>query len=122
MQENYKAVANCESPKGVTYAFVKVHHLSNKLNTIKNNPMKEKELKKDHLLPGHVISVDHYISRAPGRLYHTKFNSDPSEMFSSGCVFIDHASVYVSINHQVAINTTETVKAKITFERTAQSQ
>ena len=43
-------------------------------------------------------------------------------MFSGGCVFIDHASGYVSIKHQVAINATETVKAKLTFEREAQSQ
>ena len=43
-------------------------------------------------------------------------------MFSGGCVFIDHASGYVSIKHQVAINATKTVKAKLTFERGAQSQ
>ena len=59
---------------------------------------------------------------APGRLYHTKGKSDPSDMFSGGCVFIDHASGYVIIKHQVAINATETVKAKLTFEREAQSQ
>ena len=43
-------------------------------------------------------------------------------MFSGGCVFIDHASDYVSIKHQVSINATETVKAKLKFEREAQSQ
>ena len=43
-------------------------------------------------------------------------------MFSGGCVFIEHVSGYVSIKHQVAINTTETVKEKPTFEREAQSQ
>ena len=43
-------------------------------------------------------------------------------MFSGGFVFIDHASGYVSINHQVAINGTETFNAKPTFEREAQSQ
>ena len=69
-----------------------------------------------------MVSADHYISRAPGRLYHTKGKSDQSDMFSGGCVFIDHASGYVSIKHQVAINATETVKAKLTFEREAQSQ
>ena len=68
------------------------------------------------------MSADHYISRASGRLYHTKGKSDQSDMFSGGCVFIDHASGYVSIKHQVAINATETVKAKLTFEREAQSQ
>ena len=43
-------------------------------------------------------------------------------MFSVGCVFIDHASCYMSIKHQVYINATETVKEKITFEMEAQSQ
>ena len=43
-------------------------------------------------------------------------------MFSGGCFFIDHDSGYVSIKHQVAINATETFKAKLTFEREAQSQ
>ena len=84
--------------------------------------MKKQELKKDHLLPGQMVSADNYISRAPGRIYHTKGNPDQSDMFSGGCVFIDHASGYVSIKHQVDINSTETVKAKLTFEREAQSQ
>ena len=84
--------------------------------------MKEQELKKDHLLPGQMVSVDHYISRAPGWIYHTKGKLDQSDMFSGGCVFIDHASGYLSIKHQGAINATETVKAKLTFEREAQSQ
>ena len=79
--------------------------------------MKEQELKKDHLLPGQMVSADQYISRAPGRIYHTKGKSDQSDMFSGRCVFIDHASGYVSIKHQVNINTTETVKVKLTFER-----
>ena len=43
-------------------------------------------------------------------------------MFLVGCVSIDHASGYVSIKHQAAINATETVKAKLTFEREDQSQ
>ena len=68
--------------------------------------MKEKELKKDHILPGRMMSADHYISRDPGRLYHTKGKSDQSDMFSGGCVFIDHANGYVSIKYQVAINAT----------------
>ena len=58
------------------------------------------------------MSADHYISRAPGRLYHTKGKSDKYDMFSGGCVFIEHSSGYVRIKHQVAINATETVKEK----------
>ena len=69
--------------------------------------MKDKEVKKDHILPGQMVSADHY----------TKGKPDQSEMFSGGCVFIDHSSDYLIIKHQVAINSTETVKAKLTFER-----
>ena len=68
------------------------------------------------------MSVDHYISWATVRLYHTKHESDQSEILSGGCVFIDHVSGYVSIKHQVATNHAETVKAKLTFEREAQIQ
>ena len=61
-------------------------------------------------MPGNMVSVDNYISRDPGRLYHTQIKPDPYDMFSGGCVFIYHDSDYVSIKHQVAINATETVK------------
>ena len=74
--------------------------------------MKEQELKKDHFLPRQMVYADHY----------TKVKSDQSEMFSGGYVFIDHVSGYASIKHQVAINTTEIVKAKLTFERENKSQ
>ena len=68
------------------------------------------------------MSADHYISWAPGRLYHIKWKSNQSDMFSGGCVFIDHSGGYVSIKQQVDINATETVKEKLFFERGAQSQ
>ena len=58
------------------------------------------------------MSVDHYILEAPDRLYHITGKSDPSDMFSEVCVFIDHASGYVIMNHQVAINAIENLKAK----------
>ena len=41
----------------------------------------EQEIKKDHLLLGQMVSADHYISQAPGRLYHTKGKLDQSAMF-----------------------------------------
>ena len=36
--------------------------------------------------------------------------------------FIDHVSGYARIMHQVSINDTETIKAKLTFEKESQSQ
>ena len=46
--------------------------------------MKEKDLKKDNLLPGNMVSADQYISRDPGRPYQTNGKSDPYDMFSGG--------------------------------------
>ena len=115
-------MANCERSKCTACEFGKGHCRPNKVNIIKNNNMKEQEIKKGLLLPRQMVSADHYIPRAPGRLSHTKGNPDQSDMFPGGFVFIDHASGYVSIKHQVAINATEIVKTKITFEREAQSQ
>ena len=85
-------MANYERPKCGACEFVKGHYKPNKVNTIKNGTMKEQEFKKDHLLPGQIVSADHYILRDPGRLYHTKGKSDQSDTFSGGCVFIDHVS------------------------------
>ena len=122
MQGNSKEVANCERYKCSALYFGKGHFQPNKVNTIKKNHIKEQELKKDHLLPGQIGYSDHYISRYPGRIYHTKGKSDQSDMFSGGYVFFDHASGSLSIEHQVAINATENIKAKLTIERKAKSR
>ena len=92
-------MVNCERPKCAACEFGKTHLLPNKVKTTKKNAMKEQDLKKDNFLPGYMVSADHYISWATGRLYHTKGKSDTSAMFSEGCVFIDHASGYVRIKH-----------------------
>ena len=115
-------MGNCERPKYSACEFGKGHRRPNKVNTIKKNTMKEQDLNKDHLLPGQMVSADHSISRDPGRLYHTKGKSDSSDMFSGGCAFIEHASGFVRIKHQVAIIATETVKEKLTIEEEEQSQ
>ena len=87
MQGNFKAVANFENPKFDACVSGNGHRQSNKVNTIKNNPTKKKEINKYNLLPGKMVSVDQYILQSPVQLYHTKVKSDPSDMFSGGCVF-----------------------------------
>ena len=68
MQGNSKAVANCKRTKCAACEFGKGSSQPNTINTIKKNPTKDQELKKDHLLPGQMVSADNYISRAPGRI------------------------------------------------------
>ena len=97
MQVNSKSLANCERLKCSACEFGKGNCLSNKVNAIKNNPMKKQDLKKDHLLTGQTVSADPYTLWSPGKIYYTKGKSDPSEMFSGGRVFIYYASGYVII-------------------------
>ena len=82
MQVNSKEVANFESPKCAACEFVKGRCPTSKVITIKKNPMKEQELKNDHLLPGHMVTADQYILRDPVSIYHTKDKSDLFDMFS----------------------------------------
>ena len=63
-----KAVANYKRTKCAACEFGKTHCRTNKVNTIKKNIMKEQDLNKDYILPGQMVSTDHYILRAPGRL------------------------------------------------------
>ena len=113
MQGSYNTVDNCERSKCAACKSGKGNHQQNKVNTIKKNCMNKQELKKDYLLSVKMMSADHYIERAPGKIYHTKGKSDPYDMFSGGCVFIYNASGFVKIKHKVDINATETVEEKL---------
>jgi hypothetical protein len=39
------------------------------------------------------------------------------EMYTGGCIFVDHASGFIFVKHQVSLNSHETLKAKESFER-----
>ena len=95
------AVADYERPKCTACEFVKCHRQLDKTNTIKKNFTKEKYLNKDHLLPVNMVYADHCILWSLGGLYHKNDKSDPYDMFSGRCVFVEHASG--SIKCQVAI-------------------
>ena len=122
VHRNSKAVATCEIPKFAACKFGKGHYRPDKMNTTKNNPMKEKELKRDHIITGKMVSEDQYISKALDRLYHKRGKPAPYDMFSGIFIFIDYSSGCTRIKNQVDITATKTVKAKINSEMEAKSQ
>ena len=122
VQGNPKALVHCESPKFSSCEFGKGHCRSNKVNTIKKDTIKEQDINNDYLcLDIWCLHITIYLGLQVGSTTQ-KGKSDRSDIFSGGCVFIYHASGYMSIKHQVAIKASETVKAKLTFEREDQSQ
>ena len=81
----------------------------------------DKVLSTGHLQPGDAVSVDQYQSSTPGRLPTTFGKELPRDQFQGGTIFVDHASSYVFIRHQVSLRAGSTVKSKIAFEQVANS-
>jgi hypothetical protein len=54
-------------------------------------------LKTDHLFPGQCVSVDHFVCSTKGRLFTSRGKTDANEMYSGGCLFVDHATNHVHI-------------------------
>ena len=75
-------------------------------------------LTKNKLEPGQLIFADQYESRAPGRAFTTKGLSS-SQTYNGGTLFIDAASNYIFVSHQVGATATETIQSKTKFEREA---
>ncbi len=74
-------------------------------------------LRNGDLLPGQQISMDHFICKTKGRLFTSAGKSLRQDMFSGGCLFIDHASSFVHVEFQVHLNTAESLEAKDKFAR-----
>lgn len=73
-------------------------------------------LTKGDLLPGQRVSVDHFKGGVKGRLYESKGKTHPDQMLSGSCIFVDHASKYIHIAHQVSLDAVSTLAAKHSFE------
>jgi hypothetical protein len=75
-------------------------------------------LTKDKMEPGQLVFADQYESRELGRAFTSKGGSS-SHKFGGGTLFIDAASNYVFVSHQVGATAHETIQSKIKFEREA---
>ena len=63
-------MTNCEIKRFVACEFVEGHSWTDEIKTTSNNPMKERYIRKDHLIYVHILSVDNYIFLDKGGLYH----------------------------------------------------
>ena len=82
------------------------------------NPERDGSLKSDHLRPGETVSVDHFESRLRGRTYDS-YGKPNSETYVGGAIFVDHASAFLHVEHQLGFSAVETIRAKQAFERLA---
>jgi hypothetical protein len=82
---------------------------------------RENALKSNNLLPGQRVSVDHFVCTTRGRLLNSAGKSKQDDMYRGGCIFVDHASGFIFVEHQVSSTSHSTLKAKEKFENTCRS-
>ena len=76
-------------------------------------------LTKDKLEPGQLVFSDQYESRLPGWAFTSKGLVSSSLKYGEGTLFIDAASGYIHVSHQVGHTAAETIESKMRFEREA---
>lgn len=121
---NPKAVGNCKLPKCASCQYGKATRRNTDTSTTKPDKSKEMSLKRNDLVPGQRVSVDHYQSSQPGRLYTSRGSprlskSAKANMYQGGAIYVDHASKFISIQHQTSLSAADTVKGKLSYERDA---
>jgi hypothetical protein len=115
----HRAAANCNLPRCASCQFGKAKRRPTDSSTSKPDASHDGALKKENLLPGQRVSVDHFVCNTKGRLYDSKGKTSPELMYSGGCLFVDHATGFVHVEHQVALTSHETLLSKHKFEATA---
>ncbi len=75
----------------------------------------EGDLKNNHLRPGDAVSTDHFESRIKGRTL-SSFGRSTSQQYVGGCLFVDHMSSYIHVEHQLGFSSSETIRAKQSYE------
>ena len=76
-------------------------------------------LKHEKLYPGQKVFSDQYVSSAPGRNFTGRGFTQSQLSFKGGTVFVDAATSFISVHHQVGFTANETIRSKLAFEREA---
>ena len=83
----------------------------------KKRPETVGSLKEGQTVPGMRIFSDQSHSFVPGRRFHTAGRESNDERFCGSTLFVDAASNYIYCVHQVTFNASDTINAKLEFER-----
>jgi hypothetical protein len=109
----------CDVPCCRACVFAKMTKKSPGVHSSKADPTKFMALSRDHLQPGDAVSVDQYIVSEKGRLLRSFGKEKPSNKYSGGTIYVDHASGKIFLHHQVSLRAGETLVGKRIFEREA---
>jgi hypothetical protein len=109
------AAGRCQAPNCASCLYFKAKRRP--AGSIHHSPTNNSSLMIDDLRAGQTVSMDHFVVRERGRLYESRGKTLVENMYTGGCIFVDHASGYIYIHFQVLQNSTETIEGKMKFER-----
>ena len=115
----HRSASNCVLPRCASCQFGKAKRRPTSSSVSTPVPSSCGALKKGDLLPGQQVSVDHFVCHTKGRHYDSKGKTVQEQMYSGGCLFVDHASGFVHVEHQVSLTSHETLVSKHKFEAAA---
>ena len=118
LTEKFLQASRCPPPKCKVCQYAKGHRKPTSGNLKKVNKLTDGSLKVNDLRAGSSISVDHFESRLKGRTRNS-YGSPNSDMYVGGCIFVDHMSNYIHVEHQLGFSSSETIRAKQNFEKLA---
>jgi hypothetical protein len=113
--KDFGAAVKCDTPKCEVCEIVKAKRRANKAETTTKNSERDGALKADHLSLELRVSVDHFECSKRG-LTCDSYDKATSNQYVGGCLFVDHSSSYVHVEHQVGLSAVETIRAKQSYE------
>jgi Reverse transcriptase (RNA-dependent DNA polymerase) len=114
----HRAASKCPTPKCASCQYSKQRATSTPGSTSRPDGSAG-NLSKGDLFPGERVSVDHFVCGTEGRLYDSKGRTPSTSMYHGGCIFVDHATGFVHVEHQVRLTSHETLLSKHKFEEVA---
>jgi hypothetical protein len=114
----YQSASRADIPRCAICEYAKGHAKSTAGNKHVVNAVTDGALKVDCLHPGAQVSADYFESRIKGCAY-SSFGKTTSDQFVGECIFVDHMSGYVHVEHQLGFSSSETIRAKQSFEQLA---
>ena len=98
--------------------YAKAHRRTTHGKRTQVNKERDGSLRAEHLAPGARVSVDHFESRLLGRT-RDSYGKPSSDKYKGGCIFVDHGTGYLHVEHQLGFSAVETIRAKQSFESMA---
>ncbi len=97
------SVSSCLAPLCTACQMAKQSQQNPEVKVENNVPEKDMLLWHGKLQPGAMVSIDQYVSTLPGHLPKTKGKEPKKDKYNGGTLFVDHATTYIYLRHQVSL-------------------